>query len=282
MTILNVASTLAAIAIGSSPLQAQVDATPLGGTLQLEAESYIGELVLERAITIRGKGAAETILQGAEGTVVTVRGSKGGEVVLEGLTIKGGGKPTKLERITREGGGLHIEKGAKVQLLEVVIRDNHAVSGAGIWLQGELRGKNVTIEGNRGNDGSALRAFSDGIVELENALIRDNGPTGAQVQFFGKVLVLRRVVLKEARPSGPAKGVHLSLFGLRPDPPMVLLEQVTFGASSGSPVLVEGGDHGAPIPTVTLIDTPWPADAQVPQGWAPIVQEAQVVERSTR
>jgi nitrous oxidase accessory protein NosD len=139
MSILSIAFSIVAVSAGPSPLQSQVDATPTGGTLQLDAESYIGELVLDRAITIRGRGAAETILQGAEGTVVTVRGSKGGEVVLEGLTITGGGKPSKLERFTREGGGLHIAEQAQVRLRDVVVRDNHAVSGAGIWLRGELR-----------------------------------------------------------------------------------------------------------------------------------------------
>jgi hypothetical protein len=113
-------------------------------------------------------------------------------------------------------------------------------------------------------------------------LIRDNGPLGAQFQFSGRVLVLRRVVLKDGRPSGPIKGVHLGLFGLGPDHPRVLLEQVTIGASSGSPVLVEGGMHGRPSPIITLIDTPWPTDAEVPEGWAPIVQKPIETDRTTR
>lgn len=69
------------------PLQALIDATPAGATLQLAAGAYRGPVVIERPLRIEGGGVASIVGDGRS-TVVRVLADR---VTLRGLQVRGSG-----------------------------------------------------------------------------------------------------------------------------------------------------------------------------------------------
>ncbi len=84
----------------ASPLQRSVDATPLGGVLLVAAGEYRGDLVIDRAVTLRGQGRPRLVGSG-KGSVIRVRAA---DVRIEGLDIDGlsGGD------LGRDSAGIHV------------------------------------------------------------------------------------------------------------------------------------------------------------------------------
>jgi hypothetical protein len=268
----------AALIVGAPSVQERVDATPPGGTLVLEAGEYSERLVLSRPITLRGAGVDKTVLRSPWGAVVVAKATEG-EVVIEGLTMTGGGRrptPVSVEYASFSAGALFVTIGARVVLREVALRDNRSEDwGGGANVEGALLGEHVRIEANGSSIGAGgLKGAKSSRIELVDSVIVGNwAMIGArQVEFSGKELKLKRVKIVDPGDWGSGRGVQLTLFKGSTDPSLVTLEQLTIGASSGSSVLV--GENANGIPNVVLIDTEWPADADVPPGWKPVVRRS--------
>src|SRR5262249_42996202 len=56
----------------ASPLQARIDAAPAGATLVVESGEYVGDLVVDRPLTLVGRGRPRLVGSGS-GSVVRVR-----------------------------------------------------------------------------------------------------------------------------------------------------------------------------------------------------------------
>jgi nitrous oxidase accessory protein len=72
----------------AASLQAQIDATPAGGTLRLVPGSYVGPVTINKPMTLDGGGKA-LILGSGKGTVLSVAASG---VTLRGLRLTGSGE----------------------------------------------------------------------------------------------------------------------------------------------------------------------------------------------
>jgi hypothetical protein len=269
-----IALTFLISAVIPGPLQAQVDATPPGGTLLLPPGEHSGPVVLRRPIHIKGSGLEHTKLVDDVGTLIVVTG-KAGKVTLEGLSMRG---PEKLAMgnggTFLYGGALRIEAGAEVAAIDVLFKGSRGAQiGGAISVRGTLRGERVRIEGNYALfGGGALDASEDAIVELVDSTIVGNSSEGPpQIVFNGRTLILRRVVIRDPKSAVWPNGRQLSLYANpKGGPPQVLLDNVTIGVvNTGSSISITENEDGTP--SVTLIDTEWPKSAKVPEGWAPII-----------
>ena len=109
-------------AADASPLQARVDAAPPGSVVEVGPGTYAGDLVLDKSLTLRGRG--RPVLRGSgNGSVVRIRA---GGVTIEGFDIDGGGKGD----LMRDTSGVHVAASG------AVVRDCR-VSGTlfGIYLR---------------------------------------------------------------------------------------------------------------------------------------------------
>jgi nitrous oxidase accessory protein len=84
----------------ASPLQRLVDATPIGGVLLVASGEYRGDLVVDHAMTLRGRGRPRLVGSG-KGSVIRVRAE---DVKIGGLDIDGlaGGD------LGRDSAGIHV------------------------------------------------------------------------------------------------------------------------------------------------------------------------------
>jgi nitrous oxidase accessory protein len=90
-----------------TPLQALIDAAPLGATLQLPAGRYDGPVLIDKPLTIDGGGQA-IIDGGGQGTVVTIEADG---VRLSNLRITGsGGRHNELDAGIRVSGRFNVIK----------------------------------------------------------------------------------------------------------------------------------------------------------------------------
>jgi nitrous oxidase accessory protein len=123
----------------TSPLQRRVDAALSGGTLVVESGDYAGDLVLDRPLTLVGRGRPRLVGSG-HGSVLRVRGA---DVTIEGFDVDGRGGGD----LGRDSSGIHVS-GPRV-----VIRDCR-ISNAifGIYLR-EAPGAVIERCGVRGIPG---------------------------------------------------------------------------------------------------------------------------------
>ena len=149
----------------ASPLQHRVDAAPSGATVVVKAGDYEGDLVLDRPLTLVGRGRPR-LLGSGHGSVVRVRGAG---VTIEGFDVDGRGGGD----LGRDSSGIH------VSAPRVVIRDCR-ISNAifGIYLR-EAPGavvEHCRVRGIPGKDpgekGSGLHVWNtQGFRLAENEIL---------------------------------------------------------------------------------------------------------------
>ncbi len=162
----------------------------------------LGELVIDKSLTINGLGADELSVSGNNASrVFNVNDGDSVnqiEVVIEGLTITGGNaagedfsqqsgggifnrESLELSNSTisgnsseDEGGGIANYDGSTLKVIDSTISDNSAGGdGGGITNRGTLIVKNSTISGNTSNDqGGGI--YSQSTVEVKNSTISGN------------------------------------------------------------------------------------------------------------
>ncbi len=143
-----------------------------------------GQLAIAFSVTIRGNGAANTILSG--GSAVRVFNITSGTVTLDGLTITKG-------NTTSYGGGVYIG-GSTVTISNSTISGNSAGgAGGGVYiLSGTVTISNSTISGNKASYGGGITVIS-GTVTLSNSTISDNsagGGVGGGIAVFSGTLTI--------------------------------------------------------------------------------------------
>jgi nitrous oxidase accessory protein len=149
----------------TSPLQARIDAAPPGATLEVEPGEYVGDLVLDKPLTLVGRGRPRLVGSGA-GSVVRIRAAG---VTVAGFAIDGrrGGD------LSRDSAGVH-SSAQGTTLRDLEIRD----ALFGIYLR-EANGATVErcrVRGIPGRDpgekGSGIHAYNlRGFRLLDNELV---------------------------------------------------------------------------------------------------------------
>lgn len=145
-----------------SSLQALIDSAPAGGRLEVPAGTYVGDLILDKPLTLAGVGRPRLVGSGT-GSVIRVRAD---DVIIEGFDIDG-----------RRGGDLGRDSsGIHVAAHRVTIRDCRVEEALfGIYLR-EADGARVercTVRGIPGLDpgekGSGIHAYNTlGFAFLDN------------------------------------------------------------------------------------------------------------------
>ncbi len=206
MTLLRKLSRATILVRSGEEIYNAVREAPEGAVIQLAAGRWhegppVG--LITKSLTLRGKGAARTVIQaGIQRPVVLVRaeGTKPVHVVLEGLTV--------LTRHPIGGAGVRVEGSAQVTLRHCILSDNDA----GIELRDSAQGTivNTNIFANRGGvsvlDGASAtitrcRIFEnefDGIciagcgqAAITNCSICQNGVTGVYAKGNSRVKIGR-------------------------------------------------------------------------------------------
>ena len=106
---------------------------PTGETIYIEPGVYKESITLNKRISLIGAGSDQTILRASSGRVMTITGAAvDNSVVISGLMITGG-------RLTGSyipadcGGGVYLDQSAQPLFYNVIISDNVAAYGAGIY-----------------------------------------------------------------------------------------------------------------------------------------------------
>ncbi|MEO8680751.1 MAG: nitrous oxide reductase family maturation protein NosD [Vicinamibacterales bacterium] len=177
---------LSASLITASPLQALVDRAHPGDRLVVEAGTYDGDLVIDRAITIVGRGRP-TLIGSGLGSVVSVRAAG---VTIEGFDIDGRGKGD----LGKDTAGIHVAAphvtirdcrirqslfGIYLREADDAVVENSTVAGipgrdpgengSGIHLWNSQRFRLIGNRISRTRDGIYIQSSSHGLVRGNRA-----------------------------------------------------------------------------------------------------------------
>ncbi len=133
----------------NTTLQACIAALPTGETINIQPGVYVESITLNKRVSLIGSGSDQTILRASSGRVMTITGAAvDSSVVISGLAITGG-------RLTGQyipadcGGGVLLAQNAQPLFYNVIISDNVAAYGAGIYAYGvPLTLTNVSLISN--------------------------------------------------------------------------------------------------------------------------------------
>ena len=189
--------------------------------------SLTSEIVIDRAVTIKGNGESTTVISGNNLTrIFFVRSN---DVVIESLTIDNGFVDDKWG-----GGGVRVDREGSLTLLKVTISHcraesfvNHSGhhsggSGGGIYSAGRLTVKNSNVLYNTAysegyNRGGGIYGRRSSSIRLSDVVFRDNSSTfsGGGLSFYNTVGNPGKVLncTFEGNRSRRGGGLHLYGYG---------------------------------------------------------------------
>jgi CSLREA domain-containing protein len=140
-----------------------------------------GDLDVTDSVTIRGAGAAATIIDGGDiDRVLEVDPEQVGVIAqIYNLTVRDGNV---------SGGGGGIQVWGSIELANVTVSGNSAASGGGIWNRGTATLTNVTVSGNSATWGGGIMNVDDtATIFLTNVTVSGNsaGEYGGGIWNFG-------------------------------------------------------------------------------------------------
>jgi predicted outer membrane repeat protein len=135
----------------------------------------VGDLDVTDGITIYGDSRDNTFIDGNQ--LDRVMEIHGGSSKIARLTIRNG-KTIGTNVFDTAGGGIRINKDAKVIIVDSIIRDNKAdftASGGGVFNQGDLNIQDTKFIGNEATRrGGGLENWGTGQVYIQNTEFRNN------------------------------------------------------------------------------------------------------------
>jgi CSLREA domain-containing protein len=137
----------------------------LSGTIAL----VLGQLKVEKSVTIEGPGAGVLAIDGRNSSAVFVIGPTSGPpaiVTISGLTITGG-------REFFGGGGIVVNYESRLALIGSIVTASSAPRGGGIYNYGRLTLVSSTVSGNLAGIGGG-GIFNNGVLTLNRSTVSGN------------------------------------------------------------------------------------------------------------
>ncbi len=193
-------------------IQEAIDAAPAGAVICLGAGTWRENLVIGKALTLRGAGAEATTIQGlvAGEHVLSIASHTEIQVTIKELTVTGahgtwayGIRLARRAQCTIEdvfvernvSNGVYVMDSARATIVGSSVMGNQ---GMGIVVQedaqAEIRGS--TVEGN-GGDGLSLKGSAE--VTLADTVVRGNGGDGVAVSDTNRVTIARSIIEANVR-----------------------------------------------------------------------------------
>ncbi len=222
------------------PLQPLLDATPAGGTLQLDAQTYLGPALITREIGVVGRGPGKTVISGQNQGPVLVIQAPGLSVGLAQLTLTEGRAGQEPIRVTGKSGevgaaGLHVAAARQVTLEGLEITENQA-NGAVVYLGlADVKLASVEIHHNRRISKISPRyttlksQFSRQVILDQVHLHHNDGEFWAVAILFASDptrIAGLRLFDSDYQIKGPQCGTGLVIVSEPSRPPPVYLEQL--------------------------------------------------------
>jgi hypothetical protein len=205
-------------------LQAEIDRAKDGAVIHLGPVRIRGNLIITKALTLRGSGAERTVLDGrGKGAVISVD-AEDREVRIEEMSITGGK--------SANGAAISIDNGARVFVVGCLIERNTARSGRGGAIaveRGTLCLCECTLVQNAAFMGGGVFVGGDAKAEItasiiaENAAVRGGGVAvadGAELDVFTSRFEANVAELE---------GHHMYTYGTRSRRPLILLSNAMLG-----------------------------------------------------
>ena len=236
-------------------VQRQIDAAPDGAVIELPAGRLEGQLVIAKAITLKGAGPPKTVID-AQGMGPTIAiDARYAEVRIEDMKITGGAG--------RTGGGLAITNGARVSVQGCHFERNRSTGhGGAIGLaRGALTVDACTIVENEAIAGGAIYVGGDARAEINDSLVAWNVARhfGGGFAFLDGAEVNVRAVRLESN-AADIEGQHVYVRGTTVRAPRIRLERMSYGAPNGDGPSIANvsGFEGE----ITADASSWPRDSQ--------------------
>lgn len=240
--------TLLLLTLAATDVQALIDAAPAGAVVELPPGELAGEVIIRRAITLRGAGAGRTVLRGkAQEATVRILADEG-TVRLEDLSITGGRSLI--------GGGVDHRGRAELIIEDAELAENYGATGGALHsIASRVVLRKVVMRNNRAMLGACAVLSGDHPIIIEDSDCADNRAQGVG----GLVAAGRHVELRKLRFAGnksdDGDAANLSLGCNRELDCAVTLDRVTFDGS-----LVASGtkiENAMNKPKVTALGTTW-------------------------
>lgn len=180
----------------------------------------LGELPVTSSVAIVGPGARRLTVQRSfnAGTpnfrIFHVPGDAGVNIIIRGLTIKNGRAENSLL-----GGGVYVERGNIVNLNDLAVNGNWAISGGGICNAGTVNISRSLINSNTANSQGGALMNIDGlsVMRIIDSTITDNtANTSGAIDNSGSLLLVNDTITHNAAPnaasgifSGPGGSVNV-------------------------------------------------------------------------
>jgi len=154
-----------------SSIQEAINAANDGDTINLSSETYTETIIINKSITLLGKGSQDTILQAPEGqwkvTTRVISITSEVSVTIQGLTIRNGYASSE------NGGGIY--NTGVLTLSESIVKNNTADfgSGGGIYSTGSLYIFDSLVQSNHASMGSGGGIYNISSHSLFNKVTLD-------------------------------------------------------------------------------------------------------------
>jgi nitrous oxidase accessory protein NosD len=233
------------LSLASPNLQQMIDRAESGATIDVPAGEHFVQLVISRPLTLRGAGAAKTILRADRpGSIISVTASSG-TVRIEKLAVKGAN--------TSNGGAIDHRAAAELILEDIDLFENESTDGAGLFIASSaplVVLRRVFSHHNQAQLGAGAVLKAKRVI-VENCTVAHNrGKNTPGLVAIADELELKEVAFS-ANITHDGRSQHTQLI-CRQSGCSVLLDRVTFDGA----ILL--GDRGEKIPRVTAKNTTWP------------------------
>ncbi|MFA5400008.1 MAG: choice-of-anchor U domain-containing protein, partial [Dehalococcoidia bacterium] len=154
-------------------IQKGIDTVDAGGTVHVAAGTYVGQIIISKALTLEGAGAPDTFIDGGGfipyETVVESTAADA-DVTISGFTIQNG---------YQDGvAGIFIRALNTLNLYDCTVRNNVGLGTGGILNWGTLYINRCTVSGNYGAHGGGIE--NRGTLYMCNCTISGNSASGSE------------------------------------------------------------------------------------------------------
>ena len=189
-----------------STIQAAVDASGYGDTIDVAAETFVeNPYIIDKQLTIQGAGQGLTIVDG--GGLDSVFSVYGGQVTLADITVRNGW--------AYAGGGILSSDGTSLLVTNCEIRDNHATDAGGgiVNFDGTLVITSNTITENRSYWRGGGFFSAGGQTTIEASTISHNRAFedgGGVVAHRGNVVISKTLITRNSAQTSAGGGIFAS------------------------------------------------------------------------